>query len=536
MLNSVSRSGVVLLGVFLACVSIAFAAQQNATREVSHTSVTLSGDEATLELEFTDGEPIQIRLEDGEILINGGQAATYVRGGQFESEWRALLRSAAEGELATGWSDFAATEFGSQDAAAATAIRSALGGAVAGAMIAPAADAAVQEATETAPESEATTSPATRADVQESSAREIVSGGLVVELSEVGSVGRALGRVGLTPELARVLNGDLVGPMRIVIDARQYRLPEGVRLDHGLILVQSDAVIAGSVAGPVIVAEGSLRIAPTAAIEGDVVAVNASISNEGGAIAGALREARGIDRVVVPEAAVQRRVIDRGPSFLDNVWSGLGSLAKTIAFFLLFGFLGALVVYFFRGHLEAVSDTVSYSFGRSFLAGLAAEVLFFPILLVMTVLVLPIIAIPFYVVGFFLAALLGYLGVAHAAGENLTRHRFPTWGARMRRANSYYYVLNGLGVLLAGFAGAAISQMFGPLLGWAQGLLIAAAWILTWVAATAGLGGALLSRGGTRRKYARPLEYPGLPVESTLDDLGAYESRVEARRHEREER
>ena len=182
-----------------------------------------------------------------------------------------------------------------------------------------------------------------------------------------------------------------------------------------------------------------------------------------------------------------------------------------------------------------MSDTVSYSFGRSFVTGLAAEILFFPIILVMTVLVLPIIAIPFYVVGFFLAGLLGYLAVAHAAGENLTRHRFPGWGARMRRSNSYYYVLNGLGVLLAGFAGAAISRMFGPLLGWAQGLLIAAAWILTWVAATSGLGAALLSRGGTRRKYARPLEYPGLPLDTGADDIGPFESRAEARRRNREE-
>ncbi len=381
-----------------------------------------------------------------------------------------------------------------------------------------------------ATEESAAVAPADLPATQGGMGREIISGGLKVELSEIESLTRALGRVGLAPELSRVLNGDLTGPVSIVIDASEYRLPEGVHLDHGLILVQSDGVIAGSVAGPVIVAEGSLRIAPTAQIDGDVVAVNASISNRGGAIAGVLKEARNIERVVAPSAIAQRRVVDRGPSFLSNVWSGLGSLAKTIAFYLLFGFLGALVVYFFRGHLETVSDTVSVSFGRSFLAGLAAEVLFFPVLLVLTVLVLTWIVIPFYVVGAGLAVLLGYLAVAHAAGENLTRRRYPSWAARLRRSNSYYYVLNGLGVLLALFAGAAVAEMGGALLDWAYGLLMAAALILTWIAMTAGLGGVLLSRAGTRRSYARPRELPETSLESYSRPGRGYRPRTGSRR------
>lgn len=174
----------------------------------------------------------------------------------------------------------------------------------------------------------------------------------------------------------------------------------------------------------------------------------------------------------------------------------------------LFAFLGALAVFFFRGHLETVSDTVSYSFGRSFLAGVAGQILFLPILVVMVVLVITAIAAPFYVIGAVLLALFGYVGVAHAAGENLTSHRFPSWAARMRRSNSYYYVLTGLGVLLALFVGAAFTRVFSPVLGWAHGLLTASAWILTWVASTAGFGAALLSRAGTRRTYARPREVP----------------------------
>ncbi len=283
-----------------------------------------------------------------------------------------------------------------------------------------------------------------------------------------------------------------------------------------------------------VVAEGSLLIEPGGRVEGDVIAIDATVTNEG-TVVGGLREASHAAPVVVAPEVRRVRVNEVGSSLVDHIFRGLGSLAKTIAMYLLFAFLGALIVYFFRGHLEAVSDTVSYSFGRSFLTGLAAEVLFFPILLVMLVLVLPIVAIPFYIVAFALAALLGYAAVAHAAGENLTQHRFPSWPARLRRSNSYYYVLNGLGVLLALFAGAAVTEMANPLLGWAHGLLIASAWILTWVASTAGLGAALLSRAGTRRTYARPTQIPELHVDALAQELEPLERRAAARRRPREE-
>jgi MFS family permease len=235
-------------------------------------------------------------------------------------------------------------------------------------------------------------------------------------------------------------------------------------------------------------------------------------------VAGTIREAAHPAPIVVAPAVQRIRISREAPSALSRVTSGVGSLAKTVAMYLLFGFLGALIVYLFRGHLETVSDTVSYSFGRSFLAGLAAEVLFIPIGIVMLVLVVTAIALPFYAIAFALLSLLGYVSVAHAVGENLTRRRF-SWTDRMRRANSYYYVLNGLGVLVALFVGAAITQMIHPLSGWLHDLLILAAWILTWIAATSGLGAAVLSRAGTRRTFARPHELPELPAESLAEEM-----------------
>lgn len=509
--------GTILIGGLLLVPSGRVSGQ--GTADVVQTSVTLGSGSSGLELELAGGELVKVTLSDGRVLINGAEASRYRDGGELESAWRHLLRALTEEDLSAAWREFTDRRFRGDDRQGAEAIRLALAPLIAGATTGEATTiTAPNVATEAGAEGvEAPDVQEGRGAAEPGGVTESVSGGLVVELSRVEGLTRTLGRIGLSPELSRVLNGDFQGPIRIVIDADEYLLPEGATVDTRLLLVETMGTIAGTVAGDLIVAEGSLRLEPTARIEGDVVAINADVSNLGGTIVGVLREAPLSSPVVVD--AVPPRVRVRGqPSLWDNASRGVGDLAQTFAMYLLFGFLGALAVYFFRGHLETVSDTVSYSFGRSFMAGLAAEILFFPILLVLTVLVLTIIAIPFYVVAFVMAGLLGYAAVAHAAGENLTRYRYPSWAARMRRANSYYYVLNGLGVLLALFAAAAITQIVSPLLGWAHDLLIASAWILTWVAATSGLGAALLSRGGTQRKYARPRQLPELPVEGLGDE------------------
>lgn len=546
MLKHLRHIGLISLVFALAQPTALIGQTAQAVEEILETSVALTGDEATLDLELASGRSLQVRLADGLVLIDGDEVGHYAPGGALESGWRDLLRQASLGELSNGWPRFAGSEFRSADVAAARSIRDALAPLVAGMSAEQAYDAEVEAMAEAAAATEAAAVAEREAaavvgaaqarieSVEGDSQNEVVSGGLVVELTDVRGLARQLVRIGLAPGLERLLDGDLKMPVRIVIDADEYLLPEGAALDKTLMLVESDGVVAGTIRANVLVADGSLLILPTAEINGDVIAIDANVTNQGGTIAGRIRESAQRTPVVVAPTLQRIRVSRHAPSALSRVTSGLGSLARTVAMYLLFGFLGALIVYLFRGHLETVSDTVSYSFGRSFLAGLAAEVLFLPIGLVMTVLVVTAIAVPFYIIAFALLSLLGYVSVAHAAGENLTRRRF-SWSDRMRRANSYYYVLNGLGVLLALFVGAAITQMAYPLLGWAHDLLIASAWILTWIAATSGLGAAVLSRAGTRRTYARPHEVPELPSDTLADEMAPMEDASGARRRAREE-
>ena len=477
-----------------------------AAQEVVQTSVSTSGSQSTLMLELADGSVTEVSLNRGSVYIDGAEVGSYVTGGGLESAWRDFLRSGAV-ELASAWDAFSGLSLEGTDAGSLEAIRARLEPLVTGATSTTAADLAAAPEAPAVPEVSAQAEPAEVPAVV--GVQELVDGGLVVQVPEVENLARTLGRVGLSPGLSRALNGGLGAPLRIVVEADHYSLPAGATLNETLVLVETDAVIAGTVTGNLVVAESDVVLERTAVINGNIISIESDIQNLGATVSGTIRELENFAPIVIaPRRNI--RITSGSGTAIGYVARGVGSLVQTAAIYLLMCFLGFLVVYFFRNNLEVVSDTVSYSFGRAFLTGLFAEMLTLPILVVLLVLVLTWIAIPFYVLGVVLAAVLGYLAVAHAAGENMTSRRYPSWARRLRRANSYYYIVNGLAPLLGIFAIAAVAEMAHFIFGWAQGLLIAAAVILSWVATTAGFGAVLLSRAGTQRRFARPAEVPTL--------------------------
>jgi hypothetical protein len=156
--------------------------------------------------------------------------------------------------------------------------------------------------------------------------------------------------------------------------------------------------------------------------------------------------------------------------------------------------------------------------------GIAAEVLFFPALLILCVLVITWPIVPFFVLGTGLAMLAGYLAVAHGAGEMFARRRYRyAWLERIRRSNSYYYILSGLVLLLLPFAATAILWVLGGTAGFVRGIVAFVAAIGTWILMTAGFGSVLLTRAGSRsivvdwsESGADPLD-PIVPTEPTAE-------------------
>lgn len=209
-------------------------------------------------------------------------------------------------------------------------------------------------------------------------------------------------------------------------------------------------------------------------------------------------------------AAENRKARARGgPDWLAplrHVARGITAIfALLVTYAVLFG-LGFVVVMFGgRKYIEGVADTVRLGVGRAFLVGLAGEFLLIPVFvlgiiaLAISIVGIPalLIWVPLFPLAACLAVLLGFLGVAHSAGEAWAERQYngSEW---FTRANSYYFMAAGLTLLSALFFAANVISMAGPWLGFINNILNFLGVVVTWAAATVGLGAVLISRAGSR--------------------------------------
>lgn len=200
------------------------------------------------------------------------------------------------------------------------------------------------------------------------------------------------------------------------------------------------------------------------------------------------------------------------------VTRGIAGVFSTLMAYAILVGIGFLTVYFGREYLERIADTARHHTLRAGLVGLAGGFLVLPTFILGTLaLAISIVGIPLLLVwlpGFWVAIVLaglgGFLAVAHGAGEAFAERRF-TGSQWFTRANSYYYILAGVGLLLVLYIAANIVTMAGPFLGFLEGLLRFMAVMLTIIASSVGFGAVLISRAGTRGPNGTPLDdEPGL--------------------------
>ncbi len=227
-----------------------------------------------------------------------------------------------------------------------------------------------------------------------------------------------------------------------------------------------------------------------------------------------------------PDADIERDPPDRGFSWTTpfrNIAHGLaGILSILVTYAVLFGIGLATIFFGGRRFIEGVADTARHATVRSLLVGLAATFLVVPafilgiIALAISIVGIPalVVWIPVFPVATALAVLMGYIAVAHAAGESLAERRFyaSDW---VKRGNSYYFIMTGLGLLLALFIAAQIVSMAGQWLGFFRGILTALGVVVTWAALSVGFGAVLLSRGGSRPVRANQSLDPEIYAETT---------------------
>ncbi len=280
-----------------------------------------------------------------------------------------------------------------------------------------------------------------------------------------------------------------------------YSVGSAEQITGHIVVLKGNAEIHGRVDGNVVTLDGNVILHPGGMVTGDVLAIGGRVRQIGGNIAGSQME---LEAAPTPHAELSV------PVLVARRGAGLLGIGLTLLI------LGFGLVTFGRPNLEIVSDTVSHSFGRAFLAGLLGQVLILPTFGMMVVgLVLTIagtVLVPFAAAVFILLAIIaligGLLAVAHAMGETITRRRMAH-GLRVS-PNAYRYVMTGLGSLATIWL-AWVAFGWVPLAG---SLIFAGAMLLTWGIATVGFGASLLSRGGVREHFAGRI----LPPEMMTDE------------------
>jgi hypothetical protein len=261
----------------------------------------------------------------------------------------------------------------------------------------------------------------------------------------------------------------------------------------GTVAVANGTVhVRGIVDGDVVTYAGEIIVHQGGEIRGNAIAILGKVTFDGGQVDGESLSLSG-DLAAAPGAGAAGARSAPGVMMHEFALAG-GWLAVLVI-------VGIGVLVFASSNLDAVADTLERNFGRALLAGVAAQLALFPMLAILLVglalTLIGILLIPFAVVAYVLAAAglvtLGYLAIANITGRSFINPSAD--GERARRLAALQGVLVGLFVLMSPwFVAAALS--WSPM---AAVIARTVAIAVTWVAGSAGLGAALMSRGGVRR-------------------------------------
>jgi hypothetical protein len=457
--------------------------QDDPSRVVRDHVVAIASGLATLTFDYADGGALSLSLENGDLRLDGRVAGRYPAGGALETAWRQLMLDASHldtpGAL-TALRNWHPEGLSREEEAYADLLR-----AKASALSAPRGALTIPQAVDAAP-----------------------AGGLIIDLSDLSNPSR------LAPMLRGVaeLRGEA---LRITVPGGQahagpFSVGSNERFHGPLLVVRGDADIYGTIEGNLAVVDGNAMVHPGAVVTGDVLAGAGQVRDLGGDIRGAIRTLDAPRRHLDPSVAASGEPL--------SVWQRIGrNGAGVVGVFLTLMLVGTGLVLFARPPLEVVSDTVLHSFSRALLVGLLGQVLILPtfgmVVVGLVLSVAGILLVPFAVIVFALllvvALLGGFLAIAHAMGENLTRRQLAL-GHAMTSANSYRYVTVGLtGVMALWLAWVVFDWV--PVAGT---LIFVTAILVTWLLGTVGFGAALLSRAGFKEHFAGRL----LPAEALTDE------------------
>lgn len=291
--------------------------------------------------------------------------------------------------------------------------------------------------------------------------------------------------------------------------------------------IGGSAWVDGEITGDLAVVGGTARLRSNALVRGDVVAVGGQLEIDDDAdVRGEIVEVPFGPQLSIdwPEVGNMNpfrhagRWYDFSPArhVFDFIWEIFGLILLAI--------LACLALLFARRPVERVSERVAAEPFKAGLVGLATMILFWPlVLLVVIILTISIIGIPllllvpFAILAALIVAFVGYVGVAHRLGH-FARRRFG-W----RIDNPYAVLLVGLGLIQVwSFVGEALDIGVGPIKFFAV-MFLSFGFLVGFLAWLVGIGGAVLTRFGTRDSWEREAAFVPPPPPPSGPMSGAYE-------------
>ncbi len=88
-------------GAIVLAVGLAGGSARGSAQDIVGTTAVESPTEASLVFDLGDGNSLAIALKEGRVLIGGHEVATYATGGPLERQWRDLVHSAGDGDIAS---------------------------------------------------------------------------------------------------------------------------------------------------------------------------------------------------------------------------------------------------------------------------------------------------------------------------------------------------------------------------------------------------------------------------------------------------
>ncbi len=454
---------------------------QQATIVSSH--VEVSARAASLHLEFSSGERLEIAFSGGFVRANGRTLGRYEPDGAADQAWRQLLSAAMPLGAEPLARELEQWRPGEGLSAAEREVMAEVAR-------------AVEEAVANGVPSRAPARNQSRFRVtEEERARTFL---------------RFLAR--RVPEMRLALEDLDVESVELIL-GEDRAIPRDASVDGSVLIADGTLEVRGRIRGHAVVVDGTAVLEEGGRVDGDVRLWDAHLERRGGSVHGdvvdVLRE-RGdaptagvrLQEHIQQEAARDRWEGRRHSGVLSRVGRAAGGVLEAGASFLVFAFLTLLSTRLAGDRVDAVAHAVQQGPARSAAVGLATGFLILPLyllgaaVLAVTIVGIPVLLawIPLYPVVVAAACAVGYVAASHQVGRWVANQNISKleW---VDPHNPTHLKLLGVAALTAPFAVGAVASAV-PVVGWIGVLVRVLGSLACVAAAVTGLGAVIITRGG----------------------------------------